>query len=99
MLRSELLDGLDVVAVEGIAGQGAPEGAKGLADLVGCLAVQFGTVEGLRALLHALHDWVVRTNRAVEITYGDDVLNLSHVSVGQQEKMIDDWLAHHAAGA
>lgn len=96
-LRAELLD-LDVTSVDPVSEATAPEHAKGLATLAGWLVVQLGTIEGLRAVVAAIRGWATRTNREVEISYGGDVLKLSGVSSAQQEKIIDAWLAKHAAG-
>ena len=97
-LRTELLE-LDVDSVDALTEQTAPEDATGVAGLVGWLAVQFGTLDCLRAVVAAARGWASRTNRVVEVSYGGDVLKLTGVTSQQQEKIIDDWLARHAAGA
>jgi hypothetical protein len=97
LLRAELLD-LDVNSVDLPADDVPPGQAKGLAAVVGWLTVRFGTVEGLRAVVSALCGWVSRTNRVVEISVGGDVLKLTGVTSEQQDRIIDGWLARHAAG-
>jgi hypothetical protein len=97
-LRAELLE-LDVDSVDALTDETTPEHAKGVAVLVGWLAVRFGTVEGLRAVVAAARGWASRTNRVVEVSYGGDMLKVTGVTSQQQEKIIDDWLARHAAGA
>jgi hypothetical protein len=97
-LRLELLE-LDVAAVDPVSETTAPEHAKGLATVAGWLVVQFGSVSGLRAVVDVVRGWAARTNRVVELNYGGDVLKLTGVTSAQQEKIIDGWLARHAAGA
>jgi hypothetical protein len=98
MLRSELLT-LDVSDVRPLEASAAPEGAKGLGAVAGWLAVQLGSIEGLRATVDLIRGWVGRTRREVEVRIGDDVLKVSGVSSAEQEKIIDAWLARHAAGS
>jgi hypothetical protein len=95
LLRRELLD-LDVDAVDSVEQEQPPDDAKGIAFLSGLLAVRFGGVETLRAVLGAVRSWATRTHREVEVTYGGDVLRLTGVTSAQQERLIDDWLARHA---
>jgi hypothetical protein len=97
LLRGELLD-LDVAAVEPLPAGAAPAGAKGVASVAGLLAVQLGP-ESLRAVLVKVADWATRNDRGVEVSYGGDTLKLTRVSREQQERIIDDWLARHPAGA
>lgn len=98
MLRSELLT-LDVSDVRPLEASAASEGAKGLGAVAGWLAVQLGSIEGLRATVDLIRGWVGRTRREVEVRIGDDVLKVSGVSSAEQEKIIDAWLARHAAGS
>jgi hypothetical protein len=97
-LRSELLE-LDVDAVDPVVDEAVPEQTKGLGAVAGWLAVRFGTVEGLRAVLTVLGGWTARTNRSVEVSYGSDVLKVTAVTSQQQEQIIDAWLARHAPSA
>jgi hypothetical protein len=96
-LRAELLE-LDVNRVEPVSEAEAPEQAKGLAAIAGWLAVQFGSLEGLRAVVDVVRGWATRTNRQVEISYGDDVLKLTGATSAQQDKIIDAWIARHTPG-
>lgn len=96
-LRAELL-GVDVVAVAPLAAGAAPEGAKGLGTLAGWLAVQFGTPDGLHAVVTAVRGWALRTGSSVEVGIGGDVLKVTGATSRQQEKIIDAWLARHAPG-
>lgn len=97
LLRGELLD-LDVAAVEQLPVGAVPAGAKGVAAVAGWLAVQLGP-EALRAVLAKVADWAARNDRGVEVTYGGDTLKLTRATREQQERIIDDWLARHPAGA
>jgi hypothetical protein len=95
-LRDELLD-LDVAAVHALPDELVPASTKGVAALAYRFFVQFGP-EALRAVLAKVGDWVTRTDRVVEVSYGDDTLKLGRATREQQERIIDDWLARHAAG-
>lgn len=97
-LRTELLD-LDVAAVDWVDERTAPDGAKGVAGLAKALIVRLGEAGALRAVVNAVRSWATRTNRTVEVSMGGDVLKLTGVTSAQQEKIIDVWLARHAAGA
>ena len=94
-LRAELLD-VDATSVAPLTAGAAPEGAKGLGDLAGWLLVQFGTLDGLRAVVTAVHGWASRTGRTVEVSIGGDVLKVTAVTSQQQREIIDAWLARHA---
>jgi hypothetical protein len=97
-LRDELRE-LDVAAVSPVEESTAPDQAKGWATLASALLVRLGTIEGLRAVIGAVRNWAIRTNRTVEISLGGDLLKLSGVSADQQETIINAWLARHATGA
>jgi hypothetical protein len=94
-LRSQLLD-TDVDSVEPLTDTADPERTKGLDGLVGWLAVRLGT-EGLRAVVGTVVSWATRTGHSVEVNYGGDVLKVSGVTSAQQERLINDFLAHHAS--
>jgi hypothetical protein len=97
-LHAELL-GVDAVSAGPLTAAAAPEGAKGLGTLAGWLLVQFGTLDGLRAVVAAVHGWTTRTGRTVEVSVGGDTLKVTAVSSQEQEKIIDAWLARHGPGA
>jgi hypothetical protein len=97
-LQAELL-GADAASVAPLTAEAAPEGAKGLGDLAGWLLVQFGTLDGLRAVVAAVRGWTARTGRTVEVSIGGDTLKVTAVTSRQQEMIIDAWLARHGSGA
>lgn len=97
-LRNELLD-LDVEAVDPLEEQDLPERAKGLGVLAGWLAVQFGSPEVLQALITAISGWAGRANRAVKVSFGPDVLEVTGVTSAQQEKIIEAWLERQSTSA
>jgi hypothetical protein len=97
-LHAELLD-VDAALVAPLSAEAAPEGAKGLADLAGWLLVQFGTLDGLRAVVASVRGWTARTGRTVEISIGGDALKVTGVTSQQQGQLIDAWLARHGSGA
>jgi hypothetical protein len=96
-LRAELLD-TEAATVEPVTGQTAPQRAKGLGTLVGWLVVRL-TTGGIRVLIGALQQWASRNQRMVEVSYGGDTLKVTGATTGQQEKIIDDWIARHTPGA
>jgi hypothetical protein len=96
-LHAELL-GVEAASVVPLTAEAAPEGAKGLGTLAGWLLVQFGTLDGLRAVVAAVRGWTSRTGRTVEVSIGGDVLKVTAVTSRQQREIIDAWLARHAPG-
>ena len=94
-LRTQLLE-LDVESVDPVADTSQQEGAKGLETLIGWLAVRLGE-EGLRTVIAAVIGWVTRTGHSVEVSYNGDVLKVTGVTSAQQERVINDFLAHHAS--
>jgi hypothetical protein len=97
-LRAELL-GLDAASVVPLAAEAPPEGAKGVdGTMAGWLAAQFGTLDGMRAVVAAVRAWASRTGRTVEVSIGGDVLKVTGVTSQQQGEIIDSWLARHGSG-
>jgi hypothetical protein len=97
-LHAELL-GVDTASVAPLTAEVAQEGAKGLGTLAGWLLVQFRTLDGLRAVVAAVHGWASRTGRTVEVSIDRDAIKVTGATSQQQEKLIDAWLARHAPGA
>ncbi len=93
-LHAELLS-VDGTSVAPLPAEAAPEGAKGLGDVGGWLVAQFGTLDGLRALVAAVSGFASRTGRTVEVHIGEDHLKVTGVTSQQQEEIIDAWLARH----
>jgi len=96
-LHAELL-GVDDASVGPLPAGAVPEGAKGLGDVAGWLVAQFGTLDGLRALVAAVRGFALRTGRTVEVSIGGDSLKVTGATSQQQEKIIDAWLARHDPG-
>jgi hypothetical protein len=96
-LHAELL-GVDGASVGPLPAGAVPEGAKGLGDVAGWLVAQFGTLDGLRALVAAVRGFASRTGRTVEVSIGGDSLKVTGATSQQQEKIIDAWLARHGPG-
>jgi hypothetical protein len=96
-LHAELLS-VDGASVPPLTAERAPEGAKGLGDVAGWLVAQFGTLDGLRAVVAAVRGWTARTGRTVEVSIGGDVLKVTGVTSQQQGDIVDAWLARHAPG-
>ena len=96
-LHAELLD-VDDALVGPLPAGAVPEGAKGLGDVAGWLVAQFGTLDGLRALVAAVRGFASRTGRTVEVSMGGDSLKVIGATSQEQEKIIDAWLARHGSG-
>ena len=96
-LHDELLS-VDGASVAPLPAEAAPEGAKGLGDVAGWLAAQFGTLDGLRTLVAAVRGFAARTGRTVEVSMDGDHLKVTGATSQQQEEIIDAWLARHAPG-
>ena len=96
-LHAELL-GVDDASVGPLPAGAVPEGAKGLGDVAGWLVAQFGTLDGLRALVAAVRGFASRTGRTVEVSIGGDPLKVTGATSQQQEQLIDAWLARHGPG-
>ena len=95
-LHAELLD-VDDALVGPLPAGAVPEGAKGLGDVAGWLVAQFGTPDGLRALVAAVRGFASRTGRTVEVSIGGDSLKVMGATSQEQEKIIDAWLARHGS--
>ena len=96
-LHAELLS-VDETSVAPHPAEAAPEGAKGLGDVAGWLLAQFGTVDGLRALVAAVRGFAARTGRTVDVSIGGDHLKVTGVTSQQQGEIIEAWLARHGPG-
>ncbi len=96
-LHAELL-GVDDASVGPLPVGAVQEGAKGLGDVAGWLVAQFGTLDGLRALVAAVRGFASRTGRTVEVSIGGDSLKVTGATSRQQEQIIDAWLARHVPG-
>ncbi|WP_203592692.1 MULTISPECIES: hypothetical protein [unclassified Streptomyces] len=95
-LRERLLE-LDVDDVALDRSGAVPDGAKPVdAVAVGALAVT-ALPFALRAALDLVRTWIEnRPVRTVSITLGEDTLELEAVSTGDQQRLIDAFLAAHA---
>jgi hypothetical protein len=96
-LHAELL-GVDDASVGPLPAGAVPEGAKGLGDVAGWLVAQFGTLDGLRALVAAVRGFASRTGRTVEVSIGGDPIKVTGATSQQQQQLIDAWLARHGPG-
>ena len=98
-LRAELLD-LDVDAVQQPARREAPEESKGASLLAaGELAVRLVTSpEVLASIIAGIRSWLGRNSvRSVKLTMDGDALEVSGVNSAEQDRLIDLWVARHAA--
>ena len=95
-LRRELLD-LDVGTVEAPREGEAPPGTRGVeVAALGGLVVSMAKPEFLGAVIAAVRSWLSRSQRrSIKLALGDDVLELTGVSSGEQRRLADEWLRRH----
>jgi hypothetical protein len=101
-LRRELLQ-LDVEDVTALRAGEPPPGARVFDVIaVGGLLVSLGrSAEGLRAVVSAVRKWLARgegVRRTVRLEIDGDVLELSEVTVADQDRLIGLFIGRHAAG-
>lgn len=97
-LRRELLQ-LDVDAVAGATHGAAPEGAKAADVLVvGTLLVNLARrAATLASVVAAVQRWLGPAPvRTVKLELDGDQLELSGVSSGDQQRLVDLWIARHS---
>lgn len=100
-LQQELLQ-LDVQDVTAAPAGEAPPGSRAFdAAAVGALLVSLGsTMDGLRAVVSAVRNWLARgeggVRRTVRLEIGGDTLELSEASVADQDRLIDLFVRRHA---
>jgi hypothetical protein len=95
LLRSELLE-LDVVDVALLADGPPPPGARAVEAAAVGLAVTAAR-EVVAAVVRSLERWVgSRSSRTVKLTLGEDSLELSGASLGDQRQLVEAFLTHHA---
>jgi len=97
-LRKELLE-YDVSSVGPLPAEEVPPGAKGIGEVAGWLVAQFGTLDGLRAVIDGVCGWAARTRRTVELELDGDTLRIEAATSQQQQELIDAWLARHGTRA
>lgn len=95
-LQAELRE-LDMEAVDRVALEPAPAGAKGVADGTGALIVSLSDSALLVALVGVLRSWISRDrDRKVTIRIGEDSVEVARASEQQQAQLIQAWLDRHA---
>jgi hypothetical protein len=97
-LRRELI-GLDIEDVQRPSA-GPPPGARAAeAALLGTLLVTFGE-EAIRALGRVLGDWLSRgAKRTIKLQLDNDTIELTSVSDEDQQRLLEAFLARHAASS
>jgi len=98
-LRQELLL-LDVEHVTRASGGDAPAGSKGMdvAAIGGLLVSLGGSAAGLKDVVAVIRAWLSRgggARRTVRIEIAGDVLELSEVSLADQNKLVDLFVRRH----
>ncbi|MGZ4602209.1 MAG: hypothetical protein ACXV3S_00765 [Kineosporiaceae bacterium] len=101
MLRREL-DGLDVERVQPLSAGQAPEGTRGLdMAVVGGLLVTLGqSAHALAPVIAAIRSWLSRSPgpvRTVRVELAGDVLELSHASADEEQRLVDLFVSRHSA--
>lgn len=98
-LRAELLD-LDVDDVKPMLAGRAPDGAKGVELLAfGALAIQFVLQkEVLTSIVDGVRSWLQRQSaRSVKLTLDGDSLEVTGLGSSEQDRLVELWVARHAA--
>jgi uncharacterized protein YidB (DUF937 family) len=97
-LRRELLE-LDVDSVQAPEGGPPPPGSKAAEVLaIGSLIVTLVKSTGLGAVVHTIQAWISRQQqRSVKLAIDGDTLEVTGVSSEEQRRLIDEWIARHAA--
>ena len=98
-LREELLQ-LDVAEVTRAPGGEAPAGTRGLDPAaIGALLVSLsGAATSLNEVVAVVRGWLSRgggVKRSVKITIDGDALELSEVSLAEQNKLVDLFVQRH----
>jgi hypothetical protein len=98
-LRRELLD-LDVEAVEMPGAGAAPPGSRAVElAAVGALVVTLAQSELLSMVMATVRSWLAgRRQRSIKLELDGDVLELTGVSSGEQQRLVDEWLRRHGTG-
>jgi hypothetical protein len=92
----DVLGDLDGVDLDHVA-QAAPDGAKGIA--IGALLAKLPTKALLAKAVETIRAFAARTGRTVKVTLDGDTLEITGATREEQSKVIEAWLARHAAGA
>jgi hypothetical protein len=101
MLRREL-DGLDVEAVRSLPAGEAPKGTRAVdMAVVGGLLVTLGqSAHALGPVIAAIRTWLSRSPgpvRTVRVELAGDVLELSHASADEEQRLVDLFVSRHNA--
>ena len=99
-LRQELLD-LDVDDVTAAPAAAAPPpGARAFDAVVagGLLVSLSQSGESLRSVIASIHGWLTRSDapqRAVRLELDGDVIELTHASTADQDRLVELFLSRH----
>lgn len=93
----DVLGGLDGVDLGHAEPGPLPDGAKGIA--VGALLARLPTRALLAKAVETVRAFAARTGRTVKVTLDGDTLEITGATREEQAKVIEAWLARHAAGA
>jgi hypothetical protein len=98
-LRRELLE-LDVDRVDRVTVGEPPPGVRAveLVALGSLLVTLVGRTDVLAAVVSTLKGWLARdANRTLKLELDGDKLELSGVSSGEQDRLVEAWLARHSS--
>lgn len=100
-LRRELND-LDVERVSPLVVGKAPDGTRAfeLAAVGGLLVALGDSGQALGKIITAIRTWLTRTPgpvRTVRLELGGDVLELSHASATEQDRLVELFVSRHIA--
>ncbi|MBA2953403.1 hypothetical protein GON03_03690 [Nocardioides sp. MAH-18] len=102
LLRDELLQLPEATAVEALAAGEAPPGTRGaLVAEAGALVVTAQPyAAAMLTIVGSVWRWLKRgdgAKRTIRLEVDGDVIELSGASTEVQEKLVEEWIARHAA--
>jgi hypothetical protein len=100
-LRADLI-GLDVDAVDPVAGGRAPDGAKSADPVtIGAMVVAMSASGGVfTTVIGTLRDWLGRHSgrHRISMTIDGDTIELDGASATQQQELVDAYVRRHSGG-
>ena len=97
-LRQELLQ-TDVLSVEHAPATSVPRGAKGVAAVLDTLLITLaGSGSILGGVIGTIANWLTERKKcSVTLKLDGDEITVTNPSVDDQRKLIESWVARHAA--
>ena len=102
LLRDELLQLSDTSAVEALARGEAPPGTRGglVAEAGAMVVTAQPYAVAMATIVSSVWRWLRRGDggrRTIRLEVDGDVIELSGASTEMQERLVEEWIARHAA--